>query len=187
MSYLVVDIETVPINAEAAMQLDDEEQKKLLNPIDSRIVAIGVRKDGVSTIWCEDDERAMLVNFWEAWKTKGPNAPVVGFNIASFDIPFLVTRSFLLDVPVVPFSVKDVVDLREKLSAYRHGHSRGKLKEFAQLIGLSILDVDGSDVTRLWTEQRIKELVEYLNRDLEITDELYARAVRLHLTRIVRW
>jgi len=41
MTFFCVDVETCPIDLEAALKMGEEERKKLLNPIDSRIVAIG--------------------------------------------------------------------------------------------------------------------------------------------------
>ena len=87
--YIILDIETCPISLENYFEKDEEEKLKLLNPIDSRIVAIGLRFENVNYIFQSEDEKEILSKFWEKWKEiKLGSAliPVVGFNITSFDI-----------------------------------------------------------------------------------------------------
>lgn len=187
--FLVIDIETVPVDIAASKLLTEEERKKKLNPIDSKIVAIGLMSAHETWVQSGEDEAALLTELWTRWdlfRRANPGAPIVGFNHASFDIPFLVTRSFLCNVPIIPFSTRQLVDIRHKLAAYAYGEQRGKLKELAQLTGHEVLDVDGSDVTRLWEEDREK-LEEYLAKDLQITRSLYERMVRLGIDKIQRF
>ncbi|MFH1174283.1 MAG: ribonuclease H-like domain-containing protein [archaeon] len=189
MTYFVIDVETIPLDMQLHASLSEEDRKKLLNPIDSRIIAIGLRTKGKNIIFQGEDEQALLFDFWKLWKELKPNmlVRVVGFNLVDFDIPFLVARSFINDVAIVPFSVKELLDLRDKINAYRYGHSRGKLKEYAVLLGLPVMDVDGSDVARLWQDGQHELIRAYLERDLEITDALYLRAVRLGIADISRF
>ena len=126
---LILDIETCPIDLDYAQSLEEEERMKLINPIDSKIVAIGIRHNGKNIIFQSNDEKQMLEDFWLEWKTIRQGSylrPVVGFNICNFDMPFIVTRSFINDVSISPFTLKQIVDLKQKLSAYRYGHTRGK-------------------------------------------------------------
>jgi uncharacterized protein YprB with RNaseH-like and TPR domain len=187
---IIIDIETCPINMDKAKKLEEDERLKLLNPIDSRIVAIGLRYKGNDMVFNSNDEKEMLEKFWLAWKSLKRNnklMPIVGFNIVSFDIPFIVARSFINNVTISEFTLKEIVDIREKLNAYRYGHTRGKLKEYAELIGLEILDVDGSDVLDLCINNEKEKLKEYLKKDLEITEKIYERAELLNITKIERW
>ncbi|MFH1849797.1 MAG: ribonuclease H-like domain-containing protein [archaeon] len=186
MPALIIDIETCPVDIEHAKSLPDEEQTGLLNPIDSRIVAIGIRYN--ESIILQDEEKRMLEAFWLKWRAfRKTGAPVVGFNILSFDLPFLVARSFINNVAIAPFTLKEIIDLREKLSAYRYGKTRGKLKEYAELIGLKTLDIDGSDIMQLCIDNDQEKIGEYLRKDLEITEALYNRAEALNITKISRW
>ena len=113
--------------------------------------------------------------------------PIIGFNIVHYDLPFLVTRSFINNVPISPFTLKEIIDLREKISAYRYGETRGKLKEFAAIIGIERDAKEGKDVFDMWLNGDKKSLCEYLEKDLEITDSLYIRANALNITRIAKW
>lgn len=190
VNALILDIETCPIDIEKASNLEEEEALKLINPIDSKIVAIGVRYKDEDFIFQSDNEKEMLEQFWAKWKEIRGNSvliPVVGFNIVAFDMPFLVSRSFINKVPVVPFTLKELVDLKEKLSAYRYGKTRGKLKEYAQLIGMDISDTDGSMVMDLYKDGKHDEIKKYLIKDLEITEGVYKLAEELNITKINRW
>jgi len=188
--YIILDIETSPLNLENYFEKEEEEKLKLLNPIDSKIVAIGLRYENKNYIFQSEDEKEILTLFWEKWKEikfGSPLIPVVGFNIIPFDMPFIVTRSFIQDIKIQSFSLKEIIDLRDKINAYKYGKTRGKLKEFAEIVGLEILDVNGSDVSKLCLEKDYITLNKYLEKDLEITDELYKRAVRTNIININRY
>lgn len=188
-NYFVVDIETCPHDIECYFKLVEEEQLKKLNPIDSKIVALGIRYNGENKLFM-GDEKEILEEFWLEWETikKGNSLiRVVGFNIANFDLPFITARSFIHGIVISPFLLKQIVDLRDKINAYRYGNTRGKLKEYAGLIKLRVLDVDGSDMAKLVDEKKFDEIKKYLANDLEITDKLYQRAVETKVINIDKW
>lgn len=191
MDYFYVDVETVPLDKGRYSELSEDERKKLLNPIDSRIVAIGVKKNTlVEHILMGEDEKALLKEFWSLLERKNgsPVYKVVGFNIKDFDLPFLVTRSFLNGVPIVPFILKDVIDIREYLSVFKFGHIRGKLKEYAALLGIPTLeDIDGSQVAERYWNGEAEKIQVYLRKDLEITQKMHQRMVELRISEIGRW
>ena len=190
-NYFVIDIETCPINIELYKNKNEEERLKLLNPIDSKVIAIGIRHSAQNQIFFSENEKEILQNFWEEWrkiKQENPNAQIYGFSILNFDIPFLVARSFINNVTIPSFlSLKYIVDLREKINAYRHGETRGKLKEYASLLGLNTLNMDGSNVADLCINKEWDKLKLYLANDLEITEELYKRAKETKILEINKW
>lgn len=190
INAMIIDIETCPIDLNKAKLLDDEDKLKLLNPIDSKIVAIGIRHNSENSIFQSENEVEILEKFWLKWRSirQGVSIiPVVGFNIVQFDIPFIVSRSFINNITISPFTIKEIIDLREKINAYRYGKSRGKLKEFAQLIGMTISEIDGSQVMELCINKDYEKLKEYLEKDLEITERIFERAADLNITKIRRW
>lgn len=187
MTYFVLDIETVPVDIDAALSLDEESRKKLLNPIDSRIIGIGIRANDNTEVRFDDDEKKLLTWFWNRWKElRTPGVNVIGFNIHSFDMPIIVARSFINDVPIVPFSLTSIIDIRDKLNAYRREHTRGRLKEYAKLLGIQTTEFEGEDVLPLYVSKHTDDLEKYLARDVEITEALYLRAERLGITKIIR-
>ncbi|MFA4907859.1 MAG: ribonuclease H-like domain-containing protein [archaeon] len=192
INYFYFDIETCPINKEKYLSKEAEERKKLLNPIDSRIIAIGIKQSGKDAlILCDEDEKNMLDAFWvelAAFRKGDPSNKIVGFNVKNFDLPFVVTRSFINEVEIVPFLLKDIVDLRENISAFTFGHTRGKLKEFASFMGIKIVDdIDGEKVAEQYWAGNIKKILEYLEKDLEITEKMNERMVALRINEIQRW
>ena len=191
INYFIIDIETCPINIESYKNKNEEERIKLLNPIDSKIIAIGIRHSTANQIFFSENEKEILEKFWEEWrkiKKENPNAQIYGFSILNFDIPFLVARSFINNVAIPSFfSLKYIVDLREKINAYRYGETRGKLKEYALLLGLKNLGMDGSNVADLCMNKDWDKLKAYLANDLEITDEIYKRAKDTKILEITKW
>ena len=188
--YLVLDIETCPVDFEAYEALDEDKKTTLLNPIDSRTVAIGIRYRGGDFIFSDEDEKELLEGFWLKWKDimrGGSFVKIVGFNIKGFDLPFIVTRSFIHNVGIFPFILKSVIDIREKISAYHYGKTRGRLKEFGAFMGIETMDVDGSDVFELCKNNDMEKLVEYLKNDLLITDEMFKRIRDTRILYIDRW
>jgi uncharacterized protein len=188
--YFVMDIETCPLNMEEYDSLDEEEKLKKLNPIDSKIIAIGIRYDKEDKIFLDEDEKKLLTSFWEEWKKikeDNPNMTIVGFNINNFDMPFLVSRSFINNVEIVPFTLKYILDVREKLNAYRYGKTKGKLSDYGKAMNLELLDMEGSDVARLCKEKDWETLTTYLKKDLEITDEIFKRLKETNIIHINKW
>lgn len=189
-NYFIVDIETCPLNLENYSSLSEEERLKLLNPIDSKIVALGIRYKNKNMIFMDSDEKKILESFWSEWKRikqENENNFLVGFNVTKFDIPFIVSRSFINNVEIVPFMLKSIVDLKEKINAYRYGKTRGRLSEYGKFLGLKISSIDGSHVATLWKENKITEIKEYLINDLEITEQLLIRAKETKIIHIGRW
>jgi len=189
-NYFIVDIETCPISLENYNQLNEEERIKMINPIDSRIVAIGVRHKNNNKIFIDGSEKKILELFWAEWKKikqENQNNSAVGFNILNFDIPFIVSRSFINNVEIVPFMLKSILDLKNKINAYRYGKSRGKLIDYGRFLGLEISAVDGSQVAAMWKENKIQDLKDYLCNDLEITEKLFFRAKETKIIHIDRW
>jgi len=138
----------------------------------------------------DKDEVKILNDFWNEFKNakqENQNCQIVGFNINHFDMPFLVSRSFINNVEIVPFLLKHVIDIREKINVYRYGKSKGKLSDFGRLIGLKVSEIDGSHVAGFWKENKLKELREYLENDLIITEEIFKRAKETNIINIGRW
>ena len=189
-NYFVVDVETCPIDLDGYSSLEtDEEKTKKLNPIDSKIIAIGIMNRGESKIF-SGDEKDILTKFWSEWKKLkygNPSILLVGFNVTNFDIPFIVTRSFINNIEIVPFSLKSVLDVKEKINAYRYGKSRGKLEEYGRLIGVGVSNIDGSMVPRLFKNNDWETLKKYLLKDLEITEKLFERAKSTGIIHISKW
>ena len=189
MNHIILDIETVPLDMEKYDTLPEEEKFKILNPIDSRIVAIGFKHEGVRTVIIDEDERILLEQFWKKFndaRTKTPGSIIVGFNITNFDLSFLTTRSFARNVQIVPFKLKHVIDIRDKLTAYKSGKTRGTLKDYANFLGIET-DGTGAQVSDWWKNKEYDKIHMYLSRDLDMTEAIYTRAKELRILEIEKW
>jgi len=215
-SQVVIDIETIPnidvIDLLPEPQPDsrlkdpikvaaDIEKKKekatggmSLDPNFGRVCVIGYadRRNGEITSrdhWLAEAtdaaEQELLSAFWESVREY---QKVITFNGAGFDIPFLLRRSWLLDVK--PSRVFEVVlwkcatgeanhiDLRLVLSN-GNAKAKGTMDLFGKLkLGKGKMDgMDGSQVWPAWQEGRIEEVRAYCREDcvrtLELLESLY--------------
>ena len=187
--YLIVDIETCPNDLECYFSLEEEDRLKKLNPIDSKIVALGIKVNNEDKVFM-GEEKLILSKFWDEFKKiklEKPGVVLVGFGITNFDLPFIVAKSFIHNIKIVPFSLKSVLDLREKINAYRYGKTRGKLEEYGKLLGLEISSIDGSKIAELIRDNKLEDIKNYLIKDLEITEKLFERAKETEIIHISRW
>ena len=129
----------------------------------------------------DEQERAVLIGFWEKVVRGGR---LVTFNGIGFDIPFILRRSWLLDVrPTVTFDTSpykcasgegnhvDVMAVLNQGDMKR----RGGLDLYARLkLGKSKTEgMDGAQVWPAWQEGRIKDICNYGEDDCIITLELF--------------
>lgn len=189
-SYLILSLETAPVKLDDFLSLDKEARKDLINPIDSKIIALGIRYEGKNKVFHGEDEWRLLKEFWHDWndavKGKG-SVRIVGFNISSFDLPFLTTRSFIKGVPIIPFSGSQVIDLRDKISAYRYGRVRGKLREYGSLLGIKEAETETEDTAELYRQNQFEKIKSHLENNLLLIEALYKRAIETNIINLGRW
>ena len=142
------------------------------------------------------DEATILKDFWAVYiKMKATRRKMIGVNILSFDLPFLITRSWVLDVPV-PGTVCErkgryvnfdplFVDLREMwLMGRKWGDCESSLDHMVKTLGLgSKTDGEagkcsGATFAAMWEsgdpEQRAAARA-YLVNDLQLPKLISAR------------
>jgi len=182
---IVFDLETAPIKFGEYMVRDDEtgEMKDIgaLNPITGRIIALGWMSCEAQHIFFDVDEKKILERFWfsisEAAKESKTFLRFVGFNIKKFDLHFLLVRTLHHNVRIAGFNSRLVIDLREALTFGQTYMKKGTLQDYAKLIGVDgkYHDLKASDMPALWKAGKYEDVVSYLKRDIEITQELYFR------------
>jgi predicted PolB exonuclease-like 3'-5' exonuclease len=120
-------------------------------------------------------ELDLLKRFWElVASTKGP---IVGYNVAGFDLPVLFVRSALLGVDatrkidLTPWK-GDVCDLMQ--ARFPRGGSR-RLKDLARLMGIEVPaeGVDGSQVYGLYAAGKLDEIAAYVQSDVDVSRSLH--------------
>lgn len=200
-NYLVFDIETsslpdselevVKPEFKPAANLKDPdkikasiEEKKLawkedaaLSALTGKVVAIGFRdKGGDFLLFTPLTEHQIIRDFWHMMINP---ITLVGFNSNSFDLPFLIRRSWKLGIPI-PYWLREgryfsklCVDLKD-LWQLGDRQAHGTLAQLAVHFGLPGKLGSGKDFAKL-LETDPESAREYLKRDLEITDQLYLK------------
>lgn len=151
--------------------------KAALSPLTGRLLAIGYcSTDSGRIILDIDDETAMLHRFWLQYKKCRTNHRIMcGHNIAWFDVPFLMRRSWLvgMDVPTTVMDRGRWLDQTfvDTMSMWGAGNrDMVKLDTLAKAFGVGAKPdgVDGSMFSDLLTTDREKAEA-YLTNDLRMT------------------
>jgi 3'-5' exonuclease len=157
-----------------------------LSALTGRVLAIGYRSEKacvISHVDAVDGAEMMLVDqFWAQYRRcKSGRRNMVGHNIAGFDVPFLIRRSWLLGVDI-PDGIFDAnwryldrtfVDTMQRWQAGNYRDTFVGLDRLGKALGIGgkTEGVDGAVFSRLYygsQDERAKAL-EYLIRDVELT------------------
>jgi hypothetical protein len=157
-------------------KLQEWVEQAALSAVTGRVLAIGIRENGSTLILCDDDEAAMLAEFWAYVAPDGKiRAPLVGFNSNRFDIPFLVRRSWRNRVQVPAGIVNGrylsnaFIDLMQlwQVGDYQ---ATVKLDVLARWLGVGAKTGSGAHFAQLLAEDRAAAL-ESLGNDIETTEK----------------
>jgi hypothetical protein len=131
-------------------------------------------------------EKEILEKFWETIKQYDN---FISFYGRGFDVPFLMIRSAMLGVrpsknlvanrylSLQPFNAKHV-DLADQLSFYGASRKHFPLHMWTKAFGIESpkeQGITGDNVTALYNEGKLLDIVKYNLRDLRSTAELYRR------------
>ena len=186
----VANYEMTVASAKAA-HLADCLANAALSPLTGRVLAIGFQTEkGVAIEDGGGDEEDLLNRFWamvaKCRANAGSPRKMVGVNIFGFDLPFLIRRSWILQVDV-PGSVITgryfspmFIDLCEVwLCGQRFGQVPASLDTMARALGVGEKPpgVTGADFAKLWggTADERGRAVEYLKNDLAMTSRVAER------------
>ena len=155
-----------------------------LDPLKDRIICIALNLNGKEEAILDIDENVILKKFWDfigEIKTKNASFKLVGFNCWSFDLPFLIVRSFKNGIKIIDTGGK-VIDLRYLL-ACGNKYQNGTLNDYAALIGVGQKygGYNGSNMKRLFEENKFDEIKKYAISDIRITFDIYKRALEIGL------
>jgi len=137
--------------------------------------------DGMVSCICDEDEKKVLENFWEAARDADL---FVGFNIIDFDMKYIVQRSMVHGIrpkTKMPLSFAryrnyPMYDCMHEWNQWSFGRGVG-LDALARALGLptSKTNMDGSEVFAYYKKGKIKEICAYCNADVEVTRKIYKR------------
>ena len=165
VNTLIVDVETTGLNA-----------------MESRITCICAQDDsGTIHKLFGEDEAEILKKYWalyDEWTT------VVGFNVDSFDLPFIVKRSIIKNVPVNKSYDKRVKDLRKAANSFFLCYeklAKGKLSDWAEVMGLEVETHSGNLMPKLFEKRDWDEIVKHCVEDVKVTSMLFERLKNLNV------
>ena len=150
-----------------------------LDALSGQVLCIGYRfQHDKPAVLCSDadGEAVMLIQFWRLLSDLERQPKLVGFNIKSFDLPFLIKRSWKHRIQV-PYWLRQgrywndlVVDLRE---VWQLGDSRahGSLASICRHLGLGEKAGNGADFSLLWNTNR-QAAIEYCLQDIKLTQQV---------------
>lgn len=128
---------------------------------------------------CFNTEEEMLTAFWtlcDVYQT------FVTFNGSEFDIPFLSLRSAAKRIKVPPKMISldrnQHIDLAQR---FKQGSRGFKLEALTRFLGLSNpkeKGVSGLHVANLYRANRHQDIVDYVARDVQSTNQLYELYLR---------
>lgn len=126
-------------------------------------------------------EAEILDSLW--WDTLHRYEQVITYNGLTFDIPFIIKRSWYNNIQPskrlnlkryqTPDRTTNHIDLRAILSNWDN-NARGSLDLYANLkLGAGKTGIDGSMVQAMWDEGKYEEIRQYCIGDCKLTFELY--------------
>lgn len=149
-------------------------ERAALEATTGQVLCIGMASGLASIDVTQAPEAETIERFWNWLELRlNRSETVVGFAIFHFDLPFLVRRSWALDVNV-PKCVRrgrywhdDIIDLQE---IWKCGNfdQRVSLDVLAKTLGVGAKNGSGADFFKLWAEDR-KAAIEYVMNDITLT------------------
>lgn len=142
-----------------------------------QIVAIGLQTESMvrpQVAIADSHKREREILFW-LWETVSSRRPVIGFNIRSFDVPYCVQRSRLLNLVPPRLSLArwdnhDLCDLFDVLTFSDTQDTkimRHTLARFAKRFGIDHDEtVSGADIPMLYAQERYGEIEDHVAGDV---------------------
>lgn len=185
---LFFDIETVRDEAILSHYNLDKMRAKYWDKLDfspemTKIVTITMwtrTKEGISLKNLEWDEKTQIEAFFKSisWNT------ICGFNIKTFDIPFIIKRALYHKIKIPgelkmfgkkPWEMENIIDLLDVYKYWVYG-SIGNLDLICNFLWITSPkddNIDWGQVQRYFNEWKIDEILAYCKRDVKATIELY--------------
>jgi uncharacterized protein YprB with RNaseH-like and TPR domain len=170
---------------EAAYKKEYVEQAAL-GALTGTIVAIGLAAPGKAGEMIAKDTEADTIRGFLAVLEELDWPRLAGFNIATFDLPFLFRRCWALEIGPPIFKYRRdrywnddrVLDLRE---VWQLGDrmAKGSLDSISKCLGTGRKNGEGKDFAALLKSDR-KQAEGYLLNDLELTWKVYQRMYPVH-------
>jgi DNA polymerase elongation subunit (family B) len=149
-------------------------RKAALSALTGRIAMIGIKGETETPLILEGDEKTTIAEFLDMFQRS--EAHWIGFNIGSFDVPFILRRAWLHGLNVPYGIVRNrylsglFTDLLELWNASERGSDRFpvSLSDLAVYFGLEAKTANGANFHEI-LRYRPEEARNYLINDLTLT------------------
>lgn len=155
-----------------------------LSPLTARVLVIGIKEFGEEPTYLEGAEGDILEAFWNRFGYSSEFDQWHGHNVHSFDVPFLIKRSWANAIKVPIRSVladNGFVNSRRFVDTMRLFQCGDKQSAFISLDKLAAflglrgkLEDIGPKFGQVYAENQTRALA-YVRRDLEIVEEAVVR------------
>ena len=154
-----------------------------LSPITGRLLAIGVKPHGEAPFFLEaptpEDEPNLIAGFWELLSDASKFAKLAGWGIETFDLPFIIKRSWKHRIPVPMTTVLQngrflgprFLDLMKIFQAPNWKEGFTSLDTAAQFLGVGKKNGEGAKFAETYAKDRAAAIA-YLANDLTLTESV---------------
>lgn len=161
-----------------------------LNPATGKVLVIGTSVDGnIEIDYLREGytEKQLLENFWNKVSNIEINeGQLIGFKNKTFDIPFVVRRSWINQVAPYPLMEGKwwkpwIVDLYDVWTfsmgrwEMNSKYVRNRLVDVAEILGVGTKDVDGGKNFEVTFFNNIDKALEYARNDVDLTEKVFNR------------
>ena len=173
MSKYCFDIETSPEN-----QLDViKDGKYSPNPIKEKILCICLLNIDTGVITSHSGSEAMILSSF--WQHVNKENKFYGFNSNSFDLQYILIRSFINNVKISSdYNINNFIDMRNFLYPV-NSFMKGTLRELLLNFGIAAKTNNGSEIFNLYKLNMIDEIIKHCAEDCELSKVLYNKLVEL--------
>lgn len=188
MSYLVVDLESVPIKFEDEEILDYLIEKRFpkgIHPIFSKPVVVGLKASSRPKIEIlrVKNEKLVLKNFWNLLEDLNPDR-ILTWNGYQFDIPFIEVRSRLNGIKI-PFKINknkwnmlnsNHLDLMRLLAGETENFLNIRLDIACSILGIKHnRKITGREIEGLYRKGDWESIEAHCREDVRMVEEIYKK------------
>lgn len=148
------------------------------HPWSGRIICIGIKNinSGEIKIFQNEKEEVTILQFLQYFK-KNKFEEIIGYNI-SYDIRYIFGKCLRYRIPADYFFSATHTDIMMTLKGVKHQFNfnrPGRMDEWTRFLLDKNKLLRNTSIRSLYIQGKIKEIVEYNQRDLELTYELWKR------------
>lgn len=155
-----------------------------LSALTGRVLCIGTLEGPDFQLWADsEDSEMVLLQHWWNWTREYIQGGhlLIGFCSNSFDLPFLIRRSWALQIDVPSclwdgrYWSRQLIDVAERWACGgREPRDRVSLDNLSKFLGTGQKNGEGKDFAALWATDKAKA-TEYVKTDCLLTQNAYLR------------